>query len=85
MPNGLERCMSFTINNKLSFVGNFRFLRSNSLVKNLGKNYCEYLSQEFYDKVLDPVKQKGFYSYEYLSDFEKFKEKCLARKSFIVQ
>ena len=24
--------------------------------------------------VLDPVKQKGFYRYEYMSDFDKFKE-----------
>ena len=31
--------------------------------------------QDFYSDVLDLVKQKGFYTYEYMSDFEKFKEK----------
>ena len=36
MPNGLEKHMSFTINNKLSFIDSFQFLRpsSDSLVKN---------------------------------------------------
>ena len=33
------------------------------------------MSQEFDNKVLDLVKQKGFYPYEYLRDFEKFKKK----------
>ena len=26
IPNGLEKYMSFTINNKLSFMGSFQFL-----------------------------------------------------------
>ena len=33
------------------------------------------MSQEFDNKVLDLVKQKGFYPYEYLRDFEKLKKK----------
>ena len=33
-----------------------------------------YLSPEFDNNVLDLIKQKGFYSYEYMSDFETFKE-----------
>ena len=32
------------------------------------------MSQEFDNNVLDLVKEKGFYNYEYISDFEKFKE-----------
>ena len=28
IPNGLEKCMSFTINNKLSFIDSFQFLSS---------------------------------------------------------
>ena len=32
------------------------------------------MSQEFDNNVLDLVKQKGFYPYEYMSNFEKFKE-----------
>ena len=59
IPNGLEY-MSFTINNKLSFIDSFQFLSSSldSLVKNLGKYDLKYLSQEFDDNVLDLVKQK---------------------------
>ena len=69
-PNGLEIYMSFTINNKLSFIDGFQFLRSSldSLDKNLNKDDLKYLSQEFDDNVLDVVKQKGFYPYEYMSD-----------------
>ena len=56
--------MSFTINNKLSFIDSFQFPSSSleSLVKNLGKYGFKYLSQEFDNNVFDLVKQKGFYS-----------------------
>ena len=39
IPNELEKYMSFTINNKLSFIDSFQFLISSldSLVKNFGK------------------------------------------------
>ena len=50
--------MSFSINNKLSFIDSFQFLSSSldSLVKNLGKDNFKYLSQEFDNNVLDLVK-----------------------------
>ena len=86
--NGLEKYLSFTINNKLSFIDSFQFLSSSldNLVKNLNKNGFQYLSQELFDdNVLDLVKQKGFYPYEYKSDFEKFKEELLRKKAFIVR
>ena len=40
IPNGLEKSMSFSINNKLSFIESFWFQSSSldSLVKNLSKN-----------------------------------------------
>ena len=46
--------MSFTINNKLSFIDLFQFLRLSldNLVKNLGKDDFKYLSQEFDNNVL---------------------------------
>ena len=49
LPNELEKYMSFTINNKLSFIDSFQFLSSSlhSLVKNLNKDDFKYLSQEF--------------------------------------
>ena len=58
--------MSFHINNKLVFINSFQFLRSllGSLVKN----------REFDSKILDLIKQKGFYPDECMRDFEKLKE-----------
>ena len=46
--NGLEKYMSFGINNELSFIDSFQFLSSplDSLVKNLGKDDFKYFSQE---------------------------------------
>ena len=85
IPNGLEKYISFSINNKLlSFIDSFQFLSSSldSLVKNLGKDDFKYLNQKFDNNVLDLVKQKGFYPYEYMSDFEKFKEQLLSKEKF---
>ena len=74
IPNILERYMSFNISNKLIFIDSFQFLSSSldSLVKNLGKNDFKYLRQDF--NVLDLVKEKGFYPYKYMNDFQNFKE-----------
>ena len=78
--------MSFTINNKLIFIDSFQFLSSSleRLIKNLSKDYCKYLSQEFDNNVVDLVKQKGFYPYKYMSDFEKFEEVLPSKENFIV-
>ena len=40
------------------------------------------MSQEFDNNVLDLVKQKGFFPYEYMSDFEKFKEELPDKENF---
>ena len=84
IPNGLEKYMSFSINDKLSFIDSFRFLSSSldSLVKNIAKDDFKYLSQEFDNNVLDLVKQKGFYPYEYMRDFQKFKEQLPSKEKF---
>ena len=76
--------MSFTINNKLSFIDNFQFLSSSldSLVKNLIKDDFKYLTQEFDNNILALVKQKGFYGYEYMSDSEEFKEDLNSKETF---
>ena len=76
IPNGLEKHISFTMNNKLSFIEGFLFLSSSldSLVKNLSKDDFKYLSQEFDNNVLNLVKQKGFYPCKYISNFEIPKE-----------
>ena len=76
--------MSVTINNKLSFIDSFQFLSSSldSLVKNLNKGDFKYLNQEFDNNILYLFKQKGFYPYEYMSNFEKFKEEVPSKEKF---
>ena len=66
--------MGFTINNKFSFIESFQFLSSSldSLVKNL----------KFDNFKLDLVKQKRFYHFEQMSDFEKFKEELTGKEKF---
>ena len=84
MANGLEKYMSFTVNNKFSLLDNFQFPSSSldSLVKNVSKDDFKYLSQEFDNSILDLVKQKEFYPYEYMSDSEKFKEEFPSKEKF---
>ena len=84
IPNGLERYMTFSINNKLYFIDSLQFSSSalDSLVKNWNKDGFKYLNQEFDNNVLDLVKQKGFYPYQYMSDFEKFKEQLPRKERF---
>ena len=76
IPNGIEKYMSFTINNNFSFIDSFQFLSSplDSSVKDFNKTDFKYLSQEFDNNIWDLVKQKKFYSYEYMNDFSQFKE-----------
>ena len=49
IPNELKKCRSFSINNKLTFIDSFQFqtYSLDTLVKDLGKDDFEYLSQEF--------------------------------------
>ena len=54
------------------------------LVKNLCKDDFKYLSQEFDNNVLDVIKQEGFYPYEYMNDFEKFKEKLPSKEKLYI-
>ena len=84
IPNGLEKYMSFTINNKLSVIDSFQFLSSSldSLIKNLNEDDFKYLNQEFDNSILDLVKQKGFYPYKCMNDFEKFKEELPSKGKF---
>ena len=48
----------------------------------MNKNDFKYLSQEFDNNVLDLVKQKGFYPYEYMNDFEKFQDEMASKEKF---
>ena len=72
--------MSFIINNKLSFIENSQFLGSS--FKNVNKDDFKYLNQEFDNNILNLVKQKGFYPYEYMTDFENFTKELTCKKKF---
>ena len=84
IPNGSEKYLSFTVNNKLSFIGSFQFLSSSldNFVKNLNKHGFKYLNQELDKKKLDLDKQKGFYPSEFLNDFEVFKKITSKEKTY---
>ena len=88
IPNELGKCMSFSINIKFIFIDSFQSLSSSldRLNKNLSKDVFKYLSQEFDSNVLDLVKLKRFYWYEYMSeymsDFKDSKNNCQRKKSF---
>ena len=94
IQNGLEKYMNFwtyellwnTINNKISFIDSFQFLSSSldSLVRNFNKDDFKYLSQKFDVNVLDLVKKKGFYPFEYMTTFEKFEEKLPSKEKFYI-
>ena len=58
---------------KLTFIDTFQFLNYSldSLIQNLGKDTFTYLRQEFDSQVLDLVKQRRFYTYEYMNGFGK--------------
>ena len=68
--------MAFTISNNLVFINSMQFMSSslNKLVKNLSDNDFKYLSQEFSGDLLQLVKQKGVYPYEYMNRFAKVSE-----------
>ena len=75
--------MGFSINTKFSFIDIFQF-QSSSLVslKKIDKDDFNYLNQEFDNNKSNPVKKKGFYSYQYMSDFEKFHEELSSKEMF---
>ena len=82
IPNGLEKCMAFTINRNLVFIDSMRFMNSglDSLVKNLSDNDFRYLSEEFGGEFLKLAKQRGVYPYECMDSFKKFSENKLTDK-----
>ena len=58
IPNGLEKCMAFTINENLVFIDSRRFMNSSldALVKSLSDKDLKYLSEEFSGDLLKLVK-----------------------------
>ena len=81
-PNGLEKYMAFTINRNLIFIDSMQFMNSSldSPVKDLGDRDFKYLSEEYSCELLELVKEKGVYPYEYMDSFKKFNEDKLPDK-----
>ena len=73
MPNGLEKYMSFSLNNSIVFIDSMLFLNSSldKLVGNLGD--FKYLSEEFSGEKLQVAQKKGIYPYECMDSFKRFK------------
>ena len=83
IQNGLEKYMAFAVNENLVFLDSKQFMNSNldSLVKNLSSDDFKYLSEKFSGELLELVKEKGVYPYEYMNSFEKFSENKLPDQS----
>ena len=76
IPNGLEKYISFSLNENIVFIDSMLFLNPSldRLTKILGTEDLKYLSEEFSGEKLKLVKKKGIYPYEYFNSFKKFKE-----------
>ena len=76
--------MAFTVNKNLVFIDSMQFMNSglDSLVKNLPDDDFRYFSEEFSSELLELIKEKGMYPYEYIDSFKKFSEDKLPDKSF---
>ena len=82
IPNGLEKNMTFFLDQKLVFVDSMQFMNSNpeKLVKKLSSNDFKYLIEEFGSRNLELLKQKDAYPYEYIDSFKRFSEEKLPNK-----
>ena len=80
IPNGLGKYMAFTITINLIFIDNKQFMNStlDALVKNQSDNGFKHSSLEFSGNLLELVKQKGVYPYEYMDSFSKFCDEKLS-------
>lgn len=81
IPNGLEKDIALVLLISL-ILSSTLSCSLDTLVKNQSKNGFKHLSQKFDRKVLDLVKQKRFYSYEYMCNFEKFNETPSSNNDF---
>ena len=74
--------MIFMINSNLFFIDSMQFMKSSLdlLVKNLMSEDFKYLSKEYSGKLLELVKEKGVYPYEYMNSFKRFNEDKLPDK-----
>ena len=94
-----KKYMAFTINKNLIFIDSIQFMNFSldTLGNNLSGNGFKYLSQEFSGYLLELLKQKWVYPYEYLDSLKNFsegklpdrcefysslKDKCISEKDY---
>ena len=82
IPSNMERYMSFTLGNHLTFIDSFQFMSTSldKLAGNLPKDDFNYTSQEFEGEKLNLMTKKGVFPYDWTDSFEKFNETKLPDK-----
>ena len=79
IPNNMEKYMAFIIDKNLIFIDYFQFMNNSlsDLADDLLKDSFYHTKQEFGIENLELITRKGVYPYDYMDDFNKFKEEGL--------
>ena len=79
IPNNMEKYMAFMIDKNLIFTDSFQFMNRSfsNLANNLPKDGFYHTKNEFGSNNLELITKKGVYPYDYMDDFNKFKEEGL--------
>ena len=79
IPNTMEKYVAFMIDKNLIFMDSFQFMLQSlsDLTNNLPKDGFYHTKNEFGSNNLKLITRKGVYPYDYMDDFNKFKEKRL--------
>ena len=79
ISNNMEKYMAFMIDRNLIFIDSFQFMNQSlsDLANNLPKDGFYHTKNEFGSNNLELITKKGVYPYDYMDDFNKFKEEGL--------
>ena len=79
IPNNMEKYMAFMNGRNLIFINSFQLINQylSNLANNLLKDGFYHTKKEFCTENLELMKRKGVYPYDYMDDFNKFKEEGL--------
>ena len=79
IPNNMEKYMTFMIDRNRIFLGSFQFMNRSlsDLADDLPKDSFYHTKKEFGTENLELITRKGVYPYDYMDDFNKFKEEGL--------
>ena len=79
IPNNIEKYMAFMIDRNLIFIDSFQFMNQSlsDLANNLPKDGFYRTKNEFGSNSLELITKKCVYPYDYMDDFNNFKEEGL--------